>query len=147
MINRLAALTVLIATLLAACASLDDSAGAATRPPQVVQRVDYGVVERIELYREGADQPTGLGAVLGGLAGGVIGHQIGSGRGNDAATVIGALGGALAGNAIEKSHDGDRYRIIVRLDDGREVILEQMGEGQLRPGDQVRIVNDRAYRV
>ena len=36
------------------------------------------------------------GAVVGALLGGVLGHQVGSGRGNDVATV----GGALAGGAI-----------------------------------------------
>lgn len=36
------------------------------------------------------------GAVVGALIGGVLGHQVGSGRGNDVATV----GGALAGGAI-----------------------------------------------
>jgi outer membrane lipoprotein SlyB len=46
--------------------------------------MEYGVVERIELFREGGSAPTGLGAILG-AAGGVIGHQIGSGTGNTAA--------------------------------------------------------------
>ncbi|HEY1075161.1 MAG TPA: glycine zipper 2TM domain-containing protein [Fontimonas sp.] len=44
-----------------------------------------------------------VGTVLGGAAGAVIGHQIGSGRGNDAATAVGAVGGAVAGNKIARS--------------------------------------------
>ncbi len=48
------------------------------------------------------------GSVLGAVAGGVIGHQFGGGRGKDVATVVGALGGdmpvtrsgALSGKAI-----------------------------------------------
>ncbi|HVJ73121.1 MAG TPA: glycine zipper 2TM domain-containing protein, partial [Casimicrobiaceae bacterium] len=86
-------------------------------------------------------------AVVGGVAGGVIGHQIGSGRGNTAATIAGAIGGALVGNEIEKSQARDRYRIVVRLDNGALVSLADIGEGQLRPGDRVRIVNQRAYRA
>lgn len=35
------------------------------------------------------------GSVLGAVAGGVIGHQFGGGRGRDVATVVGALGGGL----------------------------------------------------
>ncbi|CAI0794733.1 Uncharacterized protein conserved in bacteria [Serratia fonticola] len=35
------------------------------------------------------------GSVLGAVAGGVIGHQFGGGRGRDVATVVGALGGAM----------------------------------------------------
>lgn len=38
------------------------------------------------------------GSVLGAVAGGVIGHQFGGGRGKDVATVVGALGGGYAGN-------------------------------------------------
>ncbi|WP_197062147.1 MULTISPECIES: glycine zipper 2TM domain-containing protein [unclassified Serratia (in: enterobacteria)] len=41
------------------------------------------------------------GSVLGAVAGGVIGHQFGSGRGRDVATVVGALGGGYAGNQVQ----------------------------------------------
>jgi len=45
------------------------------------------------------------GTVLGAIAGGVIGHQIGSGRGNDVATAAGAIGGGIAGNRIERNRE------------------------------------------
>ncbi|CAG0956405.1 hypothetical protein BURK1_00476 [Burkholderiales bacterium] len=115
--------------------------------PSRVERVEYGVVERIELARDGTQGPISLGAVVGGIAGGVIGHQIGSGRGNTAATIAGALGGALVGNEIEKSQSRDHYRVVVRLDSGAMLMLADVGEGELRPGDRVRIVNNRAYRA
>lgn len=41
------------------------------------------------------------GSVLGAVAGGVLGHQFGGGRGKDVATVVGALGGGYAGNQIQ----------------------------------------------
>ena len=41
------------------------------------------------------------GSVLGAVAGGVIGHQFGGGRGKDVATVVGALGGGYAGNQAQ----------------------------------------------
>ncbi|MBB8251937.1 glycine zipper 2TM domain-containing protein, partial [Escherichia coli] len=41
------------------------------------------------------------GSVLGAVAGGVIGHQFGGGRGKDVATVVGALGGGFAGPRIQ----------------------------------------------
>jgi uncharacterized protein YcfJ len=57
-------------------------------PRQVCEEVP--VVERTR-YRGGPDP----GAVLfGAVLGGVIGHQFGSGRGNDAATAVGAIMGA-----------------------------------------------------
>lgn len=112
----------------------------------VPQRVEYGVVEAIEWYRDGEPRPTGLGAVLGGVAGGVLGHQIGSGSGNTAATIAGAVGGALVGNQLERSNDRDRYRFIVRLDSGGALSVSEVGDGQLRVGDRVRIVGNRVYR-
>jgi outer membrane lipoprotein SlyB len=111
------------------------------------QRVEYGVVESIDWYRDGNPSPIGLGAVLGGVAGGVLGHQIGSGRGNTAATIAGALGGAYLGNEIEHSQPRDRYRVVVRLDSGASLALTEVGEGELRIGDRVRVVNNRVYRV
>ncbi|EHT00155.1 hypothetical protein HMPREF9689_01548 [Klebsiella oxytoca 10-5245] len=50
------------------------------------------------------------GSILGAVAGGVIGHQFGGGRGRDVATVVGALGGGYAGNQIQGSmQEGDTY--------------------------------------
>lgn len=44
---------------------------------------------------------SGVGAVVGVLAGGALGNQIGQGRGKTAATIGGAVLGALAGNHVE----------------------------------------------
>ena len=40
------------------------------------------------------------GLAIGGVAGAVLGHQIGGGRGRDAATAVGAIVGALAGEQL-----------------------------------------------
>jgi outer membrane lipoprotein SlyB len=114
--------------------------------PVVQQRTEYGVVESIELYPGGSGAPVGLGTILGGIAGGVLGHQIGSGRGNTAATIAGAVGGAVVGNQVEKANERDRYRAIVRLDSGGTIALSEFGQGELRVGDRVRVVNSRVYR-
>ncbi|HEX6137011.1 MAG TPA: glycine zipper 2TM domain-containing protein [Casimicrobiaceae bacterium] len=132
------------AALLGGCAYPEPYAVYETRPV-VAQRTEYGVVERIDLYRPGATAPVGLGAILGGIAGGVIGHQIGSGAGNTAATIAGTLGGALVGNEMQKANAADRYRVVVRLDSGATLALDQVGEGELRVGDRVRVVNNRVY--
>jgi outer membrane lipoprotein SlyB len=76
----------------------------------------------------------------------VIGHQFGSGHGNTAATIAGAVGGAVVGNQVEQANARDRYRVIVRLDDGGTLALNEVGEGEMRVGDRVRIVNHRVYR-
>jgi len=117
------------------------------RAPVAPKRAEMGVVESIDMYRDGQPAATGLGAILGGVAGGVVGHQIGSGRGNTAATIAGAIGGAVVGNQVEKAQPRDRYRIVVRLGSGETISFSEVGEGELRVGDRVRVVNNRVYRA
>ena len=57
--------------------------------------------------RPDRDSHVGAGTAIGAVAGGVIGHQVGSGRGNDAATVGGALLGGLIGHQVEKDRSND----------------------------------------
>ena len=114
--------------------------------PVVTQRTDYGVVESIEMYRGGGGAPIGLGAIIGGVAGGIIGHQFGSGSGNTAATIAGALAGGAIGHEVQRANADERFRVIVRLDSGGTVALDRVGQGELRVGDRVRIVGDRVYR-
>jgi uncharacterized protein YcfJ len=86
---------------------------------------------------------------VGGIVGGVLGHQVGSGRGNDAATVVGAVGGAVIGNEIGKGHSGsgpDSYRVTVRLDGGNTRSYDQASIGNLRVGDSVRVEDGRLVR-
>jgi uncharacterized protein YcfJ len=44
---------------------------------------------------------SGLGAILGGVAGAALGNQVGHGGGRAVATAAGAIGGAVLGNNIE----------------------------------------------
>nr|WP_256737570.1 glycine zipper 2TM domain-containing protein [Pseudomonas sp. dw_358] len=56
------------------------------------------------------DQHQVVGSVLGAVAGGLLGHQVGGGRGNTLATVAGAVGGGYAGNKVqEHMQNGDTY--------------------------------------
>lgn len=85
---------------------------------------------------------TGLGAVGGAVVGGVLGNQVGGGRGKDLATVAGAVGGAVAGNEIEKRAKSEkRYEIVVRLDDGGSQTFMEPNLPSWRPGDRVKIDN------
>ena len=38
-------------------------------------------------------------------------------------------------------------RVIVRLDSGETISFNEVGEGELRVGDRVRVVNNRVYRA
>ena len=63
--------------------------------------------------RGGANVP---GAVAGALIGGILGHQVGSGRGNDAATVGGAVVGGLVGSNVGREHGGQGYQDVQRCE-------------------------------
>src|SRR3954463_5175899 len=63
--------------------------------------------------------PIGPGTVLGAIVGGVAGHQVGNGRGNDAATAAGAVIGGLVGNQIDREQGnvrpGERVTEVQRV--------------------------------
>jgi outer membrane lipoprotein SlyB len=62
---------------------------------------------------------SGVGIIAGGVAGAVLGNQVGQGNGRTAATVLGAVGGGWAGNAIEKNIKKETiYSVQVRMEDG-----------------------------
>jgi uncharacterized protein YcfJ len=65
--------------------------------------------------RPAQDENRLIGSALGAVAGGVIGHQFGGGRGKDVATVVGALSGGYAGNQIQGAmQEGDTYATTQR---------------------------------
>jgi uncharacterized protein YcfJ len=54
------------------------------------------------------------GAIVGGLAGAVLGNQIGDGHGREAATALGAVVGAFTGDRMARRGHGDRYEQVPR---------------------------------
>jgi len=85
---------------------------------------------------------TGLGAVGGAVVGGLLGNQVGGGRGQDVMTVVGAVGGAVAGNEVEKRVKSARsYVITVRFDDGTTRTFSQTSAPNWNTGDKVKVVN------
>lgn len=84
---------------------------------------------------------TAIGTIGGALVGGLLGNQIGSGRGRTAATVVGAAGGAYAGNRMT-SGSSLVWIIGVRYDDGSLATIQQSASPGLRIGDRVRVGNN-----
>jgi uncharacterized protein YcfJ len=66
-------------------------------------------VERQQVTEEQRGNTNVGGAVLGALIGGVLGHQVGGGRGNDVATAGGAVAGAVIGGNAGRSSSGATY--------------------------------------
>ncbi len=66
--------------------------------------------ETVTHQREAKDQHQLIGTIGGAVVGGLLGNQIGGGRGRDLATVAGAAAGGYAGNRIQKHmQDKDTY--------------------------------------
>jgi outer membrane lipoprotein SlyB len=110
-------------------------------------RLDYGVVQSIDVIKQDnagiGGSGIGIGTIAGAVVGGIIGNQVGAGRGNTAATVIGAAGGAYAGHELEKRNQqqADAYKFNIRMDNGSYQTLTQSTYADIRVGDRVQIDN------
>lgn len=71
--------------------------------------------ETVYRYQTVKDPHRITGTAIGALAGGLIGHQIGGGRGRDLATVGGAVAGGVAGHKIQRHHQQRRVRTVQRV--------------------------------
>jgi outer membrane lipoprotein SlyB len=149
---------------LGACGTMDpypNTSSSGTAYPQSTNSggvySGYGVVQSIEHVQQGNTGNTGIGGssigigtIAGAVVGGVLGNQVGAGRGNTAATVVGAAGGAYVGHEIDKRQQqpaaADLYRLNVRMENGSYQTLTQTTVADLRVGDRVQIDNGFARR-
>jgi outer membrane lipoprotein SlyB len=137
-----ASVVVLSAVSVAAITGLLPDSNAAKAPtPSVAAQTPAcghcGVVVRVRAV-EVKGKGTGLGAVAGGVAGAVVGHEIGNGR--DAGTLLGAAGGALAGHEIERhARTTKRYHVEVRMEDGSLRTISMAAPPAWKSGDAVHV--------
>ena len=123
-----------------AAAAAPEATRAPAREPIVVCTT-CGVITAITAVKSDG-KGTGIGVVAGGLAGLVIGNQIGGGSGRTIAKIAGAAGGAFVGNEAEKKARAQTsYEIRVRLDDGTETTVTEATAPRLAVGAAVRIVD------
>jgi len=100
-----------------------------------------GTIESIRVV-ETRGEGSGVGVVGGAVVGGLLGNQVGGGRGKDAMTVVGAVGGALAGNQIEKSvKSTTSYEVALRMDNGTDRSIQTATQPAWQRGDHVRVVD------
>lgn len=109
----------------------------AEQPAAKKECADCGVVVAVrELEQKG--QGTGLGAVVGGVAGAVVGREIADGR--DLGTVVGAAGGAIAGHQIERhARTTKHFEVQVRMPDGKLKSVRFGTRPAWKSGDKVRL--------
>jgi outer membrane lipoprotein SlyB len=110
-------------------------------PKQVAKAcADCGVVVAVKEVQD-QGKGTGLGAVVGGVAGAVVGHEIADG--NNVGTVVGAAGGAIAGHQIERhARSTKHYDVDVRMADGRMKTVRLNSLPTWKAGDRVRLLQD-----
>jgi outer membrane lipoprotein SlyB len=151
---RLIGATALLAALAATgCATTTPEYGYGTPAPAPgsTSCYDCGTVTRVELASTGTSSaPNATGAVLGGIVGGVAGHELtkDSSQGKqNTATVAGAAAGAIAGHAIQKNAQAkaQSYTVYVRMDNGNNVTLNQADIGGISEGSYVRVYDGRVW--
>ncbi|OMQ30673.1 glycine zipper 2TM domain-containing protein [Pseudomonas putida] len=127
----------LISLVLCACTAVDAGSGGAGE-----MEIRSGKIEQITMTQMQTNHDSGVGAILGGLAGVGIGSLIGSGTGRDVAMVAGALAGAAGGNYAEKKkydQPQQAQQIIVRTKSGVLVSVTQPVNAALSKGQSVYI--------
>ncbi len=88
---------------------------------------------------EKAGEGSALGVIAGGVAGALLGNQVGSGHGRELATVAGAAGGAYAGNKVEQKVKSTRqWTVQVQYEDGKQASFHFDHDPGLHTGDRVR---------
>ena len=81
-----------------------------------------------------------IGLLGGGVAGAVLGSQVGNGRGKTAAQLLGAVGGALAGREIERNaKKNTHYEVVTRLESGGTQTINYEQLPAFKIGDRVRV--------
>ena len=94
--------------------------------------VDVQVVEK-------KGEGSALGLIGGGVAGALLGNQIGAGRGKTLATIAGAAGGAYAGKKVEENVTATNvWQVSVRFDDGEEATYTFEQNPKFAAGDRVK---------
>lgn len=99
---------------------------------------DCGKVTAIKVVDKAGDSGP-VGMIAGGVAGAVLGRQVGGGRGKDLATIAGAAGGAYAGKKIEEKMNTRKvWTVSVRYNNGTTGEFDYEQDPGVKVGDAVR---------
>ncbi len=115
---------------------------AGNSPAPVAQQAvicnDCGKVVAVNVTDK-AGQGSALGLIGGGVAGALLGHQVGGGRGKDLATLAGAAGGAYAGNVVEGKMKASKvWTVTVEYENGNRADFNFEQDPGLAAGDRVK---------
>ncbi|HHE3605396.1 TPA: glycine zipper 2TM domain-containing protein [Pasteurella multocida] len=144
------ALAILMSLGLAGCANTDIYSGNVYEGNQAkeVRSISYGTIVSSRPVKIQADSQGVLGGFGGGALGGIVGSGIGGGTGQMIATTVGAIAGAVIGaKAEEKLNQVDSLELVIKKDNGQEIVVVQKYDQSLVPGARVRIVGGSKVNI
>ena len=144
------ALAILISLTLVGCANEDIYGGNVYSGAQAkeARSISYGTIVSTRPVKIQSDNQGVVGTIGGGAIGGIAGSAIGGGTGRALATAVGAVAGAVVGSKVEeKASQVSAIEMVIRKDDGKEIVVVQKAEANLVPGARVRIVGGLRLNV
>lgn len=132
---------------LVGCANTDVFSGSVYSGEQAkeARSIAYGTIVSVRDVKIQARSEGVIGTIGGGVLGGVAGNAIGGGTGQAIATAVGAVAGAVIGNQVEqKASQVSSLEMVIRKDDGKEIVVVQKKEDGFVPGKRVRIVGSNS---
>ena len=144
------ALAILMSLTLVGCANEDIYGGNVYSGAQAkeARSISYGTIVSTRPVKIQSDNQGVVGTIGGGAIGGIAGSAIGGGTGRALATAVGAVAGAVVGSKVEeKASPVSAIEMVIRKDDGKEIVVVQKAEANLVPGARVRIVGGSRLNV
>lgn len=139
--------TLLASITLAGCANTDVYSGSVYRGEQAkeARSISYGTIVSVRDVKIQANNQGVIGTLGGGVLGGIAGSSVGGGSGQAIATAVGAIAGAVVGSTVEeKASQVSSLEMVIRKDNGQEIVVVQKKENGFVPGKRVRIVGSNA---
>ncbi|MDY4281712.1 glycine zipper 2TM domain-containing protein [[Pasteurella] aerogenes] len=144
------AFAILMSLGLAGCANQDIYSGNVYSSDQAkeARSISYGTIVSARPVKIQTDNQGVIGTIGGGALGGIAGSGIGGGTGQAIASAVGAIAGAVVGSKIEeKMSQVDSLELVIRKDNGKEIVVVQKYDKSLVPGARVRIVGGSTLNV
>ncbi|MDG2915101.1 glycine zipper 2TM domain-containing protein [Bisgaard Taxon 10/6] len=144
------ALAILVGLGVTGCANTDIFSGDVYTADQAkeARSISYGTIVSARAVKVQADNQGVIGTVGGGALGGIAGSTVGGGSGRAVASAIGAVAGAVIGSKVEeKASQVDALELVIKKDDGNEIVVVQKADASLKPGARVRIVGGSKLNV
>lgn len=121
-----------------ALVSLRAGKGTYSTQPAANKCADCGRVTAVHLVDKEGDS-NAVGLIAGGVAGAVLGRQVGGGFGKDLATIAGAAGGAYAGKRIQENMNTSQvWQVSMSYTNGGSATFDFAQDPGLKVGDSVK---------